>query len=109
MSFIENIRSFKIADLTGFVPVLVENRKIGYSRNDFAKIISGFNSTWQLTDKGLELSSELKTFDERTKAIDDTLAQRTTAGNHEFSGGDGYRIGEGTAVSALLFPERFGP
>jgi 8-oxo-dGTP pyrophosphatase MutT (NUDIX family) len=80
MPFLENIRPFKTADLTGFVPVLACGLEIGHTKADFAKTISNFDTTWRLTAAGLELSQELKTFDDRTKAVDRTFETLSAAG-----------------------------
>lgn len=71
MSFIDNIIPFKIAQLDGFVKVLVQDQQVGWTPLTFANQISALNDTWSLTDRGLEMNDRLKTFDERTQAADE--------------------------------------
>jgi len=73
MPFIRNLKPFKISELDDFVKVFVQGKQIGETRIDFSKKISAFNDVWLLTEKGMELNPRLVTFDERTKAIDDTF------------------------------------
>jgi 8-oxo-dGTP pyrophosphatase MutT (NUDIX family) len=80
MSFIENILPYKITDFSAFVPVLVVGQEIGYTKPDFAKTISDFDNTWNLTSNGLELSAEFETFDDRSAAVDKTFLGLTAAG-----------------------------
>ena len=81
MSFIKNIEPFKKIDLTGFIPVLIHGQEIGHTKTEFAKIISDFNQTWQLTHAGLELSSSFETFDDRTEAVDQTFVALSQSGH----------------------------
>lgn len=73
MSFLDKIRPYKSIDLTRFVRVLIDGQGIGWTKPDFANVLSDFNDTWVLNEDGLHLNAALTTYQERTNAIDETF------------------------------------
>lgn len=80
MPFLRNLHPFKISQLDDFIKVFVGDKQIGLTPRDFANKISSFNDVWSVADHGLVLNPNLKSFDERTKAIDETFKGLSEAG-----------------------------
>ena len=114
MQFLKNIHPFKINELDHFVKVMVGGKQIGLTPPDFAYTISNFNDVWQMTDNGLELNDEYCTFEERTKAVDDTFMALSDAGilpplpdYSAFGGIDWLSVKPHEGADALFVVKRF--
>lgn len=81
MRFTDRIRPYKSIDLTGFVRVLVDGYTIGWTQRDFANLLDGFDTTWQMDAAGLHLNPAFDDYDSRTRAIDDTFTALSVTGH----------------------------
>ncbi|MDB5477618.1 MAG: hypothetical protein JWM96_113 [Alphaproteobacteria bacterium] len=80
MRLIENIRPFKSASLEHFVKVIALGQQVGWTPLAFAEIISDFDTTWTLHGHELHLNEALASFDQRSRAVDETFVALSKAG-----------------------------
>lgn len=70
MSFLEKIQQCNRVDYTGFVPLLVEQTRVGWLRHDFFDAIKSYPDTFVCTEQQASLHPDLNTFETRSRALE---------------------------------------
>lgn len=73
MSFLDHIRACNNADLARFRPFLVDGRRVGWLRRDFATQLAEWPSVFEAQGAAVALSDAYRDFDSRTTAMDGPL------------------------------------
>jgi 8-oxo-dGTP pyrophosphatase MutT (NUDIX family) len=73
MSFLDHIRACNQRDLTAFRPFHVDGGLAGYVRQDMAEAIRAADSVFRVTRDEVALSANLRTFEQRTAAVEGVL------------------------------------
>lgn len=73
MSFLDRIRACSQRDLTAFRPFQVDGALAGYVREDMANAIRPFTDVFDVSKDTVTLVSHLRTFEQRTAALDRVL------------------------------------
>ena len=81
MSYIDHILFCNRHDLGNFQPLKVENVIIGYLRPKFAYLLLQFQDVFEISGTIVSLVEKLKTFDDRTKAVNEVVCKLITQGH----------------------------
>ncbi len=73
MSFLDHIRACNRRDLEQFRPFHVDDALVGYVRHDMAEAIRPFAQVFRIASDGVSLLPDLRTFEQRTKAVESVL------------------------------------
>lgn len=80
MSYLDHIRACNQRDLTGLRPFLVDGALAGYVRNDMAEAIRSASEVFRVSATEVALAAHLRTFEQRTAAIESVLRDLKTSG-----------------------------
>jgi len=80
MSFLDHIRACNRRDLSRYRPFHVGGELAGYVRQDMAEAIAPYGQVFEVSETDVVLANRLRTFEERTKAVDSTLSHLKNSG-----------------------------
>ena len=80
MSFLDHIRACNQQDLSRYRPLHVGGAVAGYVRQDMADAIAPYGEVFHVTDSAVILADHLRTFAERTGAVESVLSTLKTSG-----------------------------
>lgn len=80
MSFLDRIRACNTRDLTGYRPFQVAGVHVGFVRHDMAEAIRPYADVFAVDDKAVVLDDRLRTFEERTAAVEVILRRLAKTG-----------------------------
>lgn len=106
MSFLEHIRACNQRDLTRFRPFHVAGELTGYVRHDMAEAIAPYGDVFDISDGRVALAQNLRTFDERTDAVERVLSALKTSGIMLPWRGEAYAVTAVAGGPALFAMER---
>jgi 8-oxo-dGTP pyrophosphatase MutT (NUDIX family) len=80
MSFLDRIRACNTRDLRGYRPFQVGGVHVGFVRQDMAEAIRPYADVFAVDDKAVVLNPKLRTFEERTAAVEVILRRVAKTG-----------------------------
>lgn len=106
MAFLDRIRECNTHDLDNFRPFVVAGQRVGWVRHAFAKKLSEFKDTFDVTGEAVRLSDRFGDFDARSAALDKVVrrleAEKLIKGRRD----EYYPIGTGFAAKPFARIER---
>ncbi len=106
MSFIDHIRACNQRDLTAFRPFHVDGALAGYVRQDMAEALRAAASVFRVTRDEVSLSANLRTFEQRTVAVEAVLKGSEHSGIMSPWRGEPYAVTIAPGGPALFAIER---
>ncbi len=73
MSYLDRIAECNAHDLARFVPFRIADRHVGWVKRPFAARLAAFAETFYASDEAVELAPTLRSFDERSQALEHIL------------------------------------
>ncbi|HXF54207.1 MAG TPA: DUF4743 domain-containing protein [Hyphomicrobiaceae bacterium] len=80
MSFLDRIRACNRRDLSHYRPFHVDGVHIGFVRQDMAEAVRPYANTFHVSEKAVVLNPELRSFDQRTAAVERVLKALSDSG-----------------------------
>ena len=106
MSFLDHIRACNQRDPSRYRPFLVGGGLAGYVRQDMAEAIAPYVQVFEVRDADVTLANQLRTFDERTKAVELALSSLKNTGIMLPWRGEAYAVTIESGGPALFAMER---
>ncbi len=73
MSYLDKIEACNKHDLSHFVPFRVDGDRVGWIRPSLAKQLARWPTTFHVSSTGVLLAPELRSFDDRSAAVEETV------------------------------------
>lgn len=106
MSYLDHIRECNAHDLDGFVPFVAVGRQVGWVRPGLAGRLAAFRDAFRVTGDSVALSPELRTYGERSRALDRVLRRLADEGLVEGWRGEAYSVAPIAGGEPLFEMER---
>lgn len=106
MSFLDHIRACNRRDLTQFRPFRVDGALAGYARHDMAEAIRPATDVFRVTEDEVALAPGLRTFEQRTAAVEGVVKNLQGSGIMSPWRGEPYAVTIAPGGPALFAIER---
>ena len=106
MSYLDRIAPFASPDRSRYLSFRIDREEIGLIRKGFAEHLRAFPTVFQISDSAVDLHQSLRTFEDRTAAIDAVLRRLAEDGLIRGWRDEAYAVGTSTAAPALFKMER---
>lgn len=106
MSFLDRIRDCNNHDPAGFVPFVVDGRRMGSVRPEFAARLCGYPGVFAVTTEMVSLESRLDSYEARSAAVDGALRDLAAKGAIKGWRDEPYPVTTAFAAPPLLRMER---
>ncbi len=106
MSFLDRIRECNEHDLSRFRPLLVGQARVGWVRDDMARLLAGFPDVFSVDADRVALAPALADFEARSLAVERVLRSLESAGEMPGWRGESYPVKASFAGPPLLRVER---
>jgi 8-oxo-dGTP pyrophosphatase MutT (NUDIX family) len=110
MAYLDHVRACNRFDPSNFVPFLVDGERVGSLRLAFAQGLGSWPNVFRVMERGVELSPGLKSFEQRTAAIAEVLAELLSHGVISHLLGEPYPVtAQGPAQAVMLLDRAAAP
>ncbi len=106
MSYLDRFQNIASADLSRYLPFLVEGETLGHITTDFARHLKGHHDVFRVTPGSVELNPDLATVEARTKAVEAVLRQLLEEGHIRGWRGETYPVGLAFSAPTAFYMER---
>mgnify|MGYP001375515625 CR=1 FL=1 len=106
MSFLDHIRACNRRDLTQFRPFRIDGALAGYARHDMAEAIRPATNVFRVTEDEVALAPGLRTFEQRTAAVEGVVKELQGTGIMSPWRGEPYAVTIAPGGPALFAIER---
>ncbi|MFQ5786000.1 MAG: DUF4743 domain-containing protein [Alphaproteobacteria bacterium] len=106
MSFLDRIAECNAHDLGRFAPFVIDGERFGWVKRPFARRLAAFPETFIVTGDGVALAPKLRSFYERSSAVDVVLRRLAADGAVPAWRGEMYPVARGFGAEPLLQMER---
>lgn len=106
MSYLDRFIIFKTPDLSAYLPFFVVGQEVGYVKPDFARALSDFPDTFNVTDASVGVVDSLNDPASRTDSVGEVLEQLMQKGVIPGWRGEKYKVATSFAAPSLLDIER---
>ena len=108
MSFVDRLKECSVFDPAAYIPFLVDGRKVGLVRREFAALLAEFGDVFEVASDAVRLAEGLAGAGARTRAVDQALRQLAARGVITGWRDEPYSVAPAPDEPALFQMERAG-